>query len=151
MGGAEGVHHEHVAQRRVLLGQLVGVLLFALVETHVFQQHQLARLDLDAAEIVAHQRHVTAQRFAQVSGDRCQAVLFAEHALFRTAQMRADHHGGALLQCQLDGGQGSNDTRIAGHLAVLDRHVEVFTNQYSLALEVQLAHGQYGHSPLLAW
>jgi hypothetical protein len=47
--GAEGVHHEDVAERGVLLGQIVLVVLLALVEAHVFQQHQLAVGDPSAA------------------------------------------------------------------------------------------------------
>ena len=40
--GAEGVHDEDVAQRRHLLRELFVVLLLALVEAHVLEQHDLA-------------------------------------------------------------------------------------------------------------
>ena len=63
--------------------------------------------------------------------------------------MRADHHGRALFQRQLDGRQGGKNACVARDLPVLYRHVEIFTNEYTLALEVQLLHGEYGHSPLL--
>ena len=77
--------------------QLVGVLLLALVEAHVLEQHDLAGFHLDAAQVVLDQRHFAAQGLAQVGGNRCQAVLFAELALGRTTQVRADHHRRALL------------------------------------------------------
>jgi hypothetical protein len=52
VGGAEGVHHEHVAQGGVLLGQLVGVLFLALVEAHVFEQHDVTGLNVDAVQVI---------------------------------------------------------------------------------------------------
>jgi len=146
--GAKGVHHEDIAQRRVLLRQFIGVLLLTLVEAHVLQQHQLARLDLDAAQVVLDQRHLTTERLAQVVGDRLEAVFLAVDALFRAAQVRADHHRGALLQRQLDGRQRSENARVALHHAILHRHVEILPDQHALAGEVEVGHLQNGHVDL---
>ncbi|SST08673.1 Uncharacterised protein [Acinetobacter baumannii] len=145
VGGTEGIHHEHVAQCGVLLRQLVSVLLLALVEAHVLEQHQVARLDLDAVEVVGQQRHFAAQGLGQVLGHRLQAVLGGELALGRTAQVRADHHRRALLQGQLEGRQGGLDPCIALHLAVLHGHVEVLADQHALTFEVEVSHLQHGH------
>jgi hypothetical protein len=49
VGGAEGVHDEDVAQGGVLLRRVVDVLLLALVEAAVLQQHDLAGGDLESA------------------------------------------------------------------------------------------------------
>ena len=142
---AKGIHDEHVAQRRILLRQFVGVLLFTLVEAHVLEQHQLAGLDLDTAEVVGNQRHFTAQGFTQIGGHRRQAVFSTEFTLDRTPQVRADHHGSAFLQSQSDGWQGSEDACITLHHTVFHRHVEVFTDQYALAGKVKVGHFQNGH------
>ena len=61
MGGAEGVHYEYIAQRGVLLGQFVAILLLTLVETHVLEQHHLTGGHLHALEVILHQTH----RFTQ--------------------------------------------------------------------------------------
>ncbi|MCY1431576.1 hypothetical protein D9M71_475480 [compost metagenome] len=145
VSGAEGVHHEHVAQGGVLLGQFVGVLFLAFVEAHVFEQHDVAGLDVNTAQVISHQRHFTAQGTAQVVGNRLEAVLGRELAFGRTAKVRADHHGRAFFQGQLDGRQRGQDTRIAGDNTVLDWDVEVFADQYALTLQIEVGHLQHGH------
>src|SRR5450830_856365 len=145
VGGTKGVHHEHVAQGSVLLGQLVGVLFLAFVEAYVFEQYDVSGLDLDTVQVVGHQRHVTAQGLAQVVSNRLEAVLGRELAFGRTAQVRADHDRRAFFQGQLDGRQRSQDTRIAGDNTVLDGDVEVFADQYALTLQIEVGHLQHGH------
>jgi hypothetical protein len=86
VGGAEGVHDVDVAERGVLLGQGLVVLLLALVEAHVLQQHQLAVGDLGGGlQIVLDQPHLAAELGAEIRGDRRQRVLLGVDALFRTA------------------------------------------------------------------
>ena len=63
--GAEGVVHEDVAQRRHLPRQRLVVLLLALVDAAVLQQHHLAGLHRHAVDPVGTQRHVAAQQLAQ--------------------------------------------------------------------------------------
>jgi hypothetical protein len=57
MRGAERVHHEHVAQPRHLLCEVILVLLLALVEAHVLEQHRGARQAVDAGQPVLLERH----------------------------------------------------------------------------------------------
>jgi hypothetical protein len=65
VGGAEGVHDEEVAQRGVFLRRGFDVLLLALVEAAVLQQHDFAGGDIESAvDPVAHQAH----RLAQLGG-----------------------------------------------------------------------------------
>ena len=145
VSGAERVHHKHVAQGRILLGQFVSVLFLAFIEAHVFEQHDIAGLHVHTAQVVSHQRYVTAQGFAQVSGDRLEAVFGRVFAFGRTTQMRADHHGRTFFQGQLDGRQRSQDARVAGDNTVLDGNVEVFADQYALTLQIEVGHLQHGH------
>lgn len=70
--GAEGIHHEHVAQRGVLARQRLVVLALADIHAAIFQQHHLARRDLHAVDPVAEQRHVHAQQCRQTRGHRRQ-------------------------------------------------------------------------------
>ena len=60
MRRAERVHHEDVAQRRHLPGEIFLVLLLALVEAHVLEQHALPAGAIDAREPVLLERHLLA-------------------------------------------------------------------------------------------
>ena len=66
---AEGVVDVDVAQRGHLPGQRLVVLLLADVDAAVFQQHDLAGVDLDAVNPVLHQRHGHAQQLGQALAD----------------------------------------------------------------------------------
>jgi hypothetical protein len=94
--GAEGIHHEHVAERGVPLRQGLVVLALADVHAAVFQQHQLAGLHVHAIQVIAHQRHLDAEQFRQPRRDRRQRIGLAPRAFLRTAEMRGDHHRRAL-------------------------------------------------------
>ncbi|KPY55881.1 phosphomannomutase [Pseudomonas syringae pv. spinaceae] len=145
VSGAKSVHHEHVAQGRVLLRQLVGVLFLALVEANVLEQHDIARLDVNAVQVIGDQRNVTTQCLAQVFSNRLEAVFSRKLALGRTAKVRADHDSRAFFQRQPDGRQRSKNTCIAADNAVLYRDVEVFADQYTFTLQIEVGHLQDGH------
>jgi hypothetical protein len=134
----------------------LAVFLFAGVETHVLEQHHFAVPDIEAVDIIRHQRYVSPQCLAQVLRHRLQAVLGRELAFHRTTQVRAHHHRGALFQCQFDGGQRGQDSRVTGDRAVLDRDVQVLADQHAFALQVEVAHLQHGHcyqslEPVVEW
>src|SRR5690606_16367984 len=61
------------------------------------------------------------------------------------AQMRTHHHGGAFFQRQLNGGQGRQNTGIGSDVAVLNRYVQVFTDQHTFAVQIQIRHFDYRH------
>ena len=96
--GAEGVVHEDVAQRGQLARQRLVVLLLALVEAAVLQQHHLAGRDLHAVDPVGHQRHLAAEQLAQALGHRRERIGGLELALGRAAQVRGHHHRRAGVQ-----------------------------------------------------
>src|SRR3569832_1961471 len=147
--GAEGIHHEYIAECGVFLGKLVGVFLLALVEAHVLEHHDFTVRDVDAVEIILHHAHRLAQQLRQMLCDRLDGILLAVHALFWATQMRHHHHARAGLDRALDGRQGRADARIVGDLAVLERHVEVFAHQHALVGEVEHEQIDHGHGGLL--
>jgi hypothetical protein len=135
--GAEGVVHEDVAQLRHLLRQLGLVLLLALVQAAVLQQHHLAGLDGHAVDPVGLQAHRTAEQLGHARRHRGQRVLRLELALGGAAQVRGDHHRRAGLQALADGRQRGADAGVLGDVAgVVLRHVEVGADEDALTLEL---------------
>ena len=63
VGGAESVHHEHIAQCGIGFGQRHIVFLFTWVEANVLQQHQLAGINADTVLPIRGNRHVKTQQF----------------------------------------------------------------------------------------
>src|SRR6202011_4632600 len=61
-------------------------------------------------------------------------------AFFGSAQMRHHQHPGSCRQRRLYGGQRRANSRIARHRPLLDRHVQIFTDQDALALKIQTRH-----------
>src|SRR5471030_3139066 len=139
VGGAESVIDVDVAQLRDLLREFVGVLLFALVDADVFQQHDLAGLQVfqaGAVDPVLFQLDALAQQLGQAHGDRRQAVFGLELAFGRAAQMGRHHHFGAGGQRRLDGRHRSANARIFGDLAgIALRHVQIGADEHTLALQ----------------
>jgi hypothetical protein len=125
---------EDVAQRSHLLRELGTVLLLALVDAHVFQQHDAAGRHAHAVDPVGHQRHVTAQQLRQAPGNGRQRILGLELALGRAAQVAGDHHGGASVQRHADARHRGTHAGVFGDVAggVL-RHVEVGADEHALA------------------
>ena len=131
---AEGVVDVDVAQRGHLPGQRLVVLLLADVDAAVFQQHDLAGVDLDAVNPVLHQRHGHAQQLGQALADLGQRIGLGQHALFRAAQVGRDHHGRAGVQRQANAGHGGADAGVFGNAAgVVERHVQVGADEHALA------------------
>jgi hypothetical protein len=117
----------------ILLRQLFVVLLLALVEAAVLQQHHLAGRDLHAIDPAGNQRHLAAEQFAHACSHRRQGILGLELALGRPAQVRSDHHRGAGLQRLLDAGHAGADSGVLGDLAgIVLRHVQVGTDEDTL-------------------
>jgi len=132
--GAEGVVDVDVGQRGELARERLVVLLLALVEAAVLEQHDLAGLHVDAVDPVRDQRHLAAQQLAQALRDRRQRILGLELALGRAAQVRGDHHRGTGVERQLDAGHRGADAGVLGDVAgIVLRHVEVGTDEDALA------------------
>ena len=130
MRRAKGIHHKHFAQRRHLFGQRVVVILFTLVEAHVFKQHHFAVRHLHAIQPILDQAHLGAQMLGQFFRNRRQRIFLVVHAFLRPPQVRHHHHLGARSHQKLDGRDGGIDACFIRDLAVFHRHVEVGANQY---------------------
>jgi hypothetical protein len=132
--------HEDVAQRGHLAGQFLVVLLLALVEAAVLQQHHFAGGHLHAIDPVRHETHRLAQQFGQACGHGGERVLGLEFTLGRAAQVAGHHHGGASVQRQADAGHAGADAGVFGDVAgVVLRHVQVGTDEHALALGLALS------------
>ena len=75
MRGAESIVRIDIAQRGHFLRELIAVLLFALVDTAILQQHHIARHYIDAVHPIAKQRHRAPEQFAHTPGDRSQRIF----------------------------------------------------------------------------
>jgi len=118
VSSAESVVHVDVAQLGHLLGQLVAVLLLALVHATVFQQHHLARGDLEVTvHPVVDQLDLAVEQLGQAVGDGGQGVFRLHLAFGGAAQVGGDHHRSAFFQGQLDGRDGGADAGVVGDAA----------------------------------
>ena len=140
MRRAERVHDVYVAQRRHLPGQRVVVLLLALVEAHVLEQHHLARRRRDAIDPVALQGHRDAEQVREPRRHRRQREFLREVPLVGAAEMGHHQHVRLRGHRRLDGGQRGADARIAAHRPVLDRHVQILANQHPFVSQIQARH-----------
>ena len=137
--GAKGVVHKDVAQGGHLARQRFVVLLFALVDAAVLQQHHLPGLHRlachqHAIDPVGHQRHGAAQQFLHARRHRRERVGGGEGTFGRAAQVRCHHHAGTGVQRHADGGHAGADARVFGDVArVVLRHVQVGTDENALA------------------
>jgi hypothetical protein len=134
--GAEGVVHEDVAQRGHLARQRLVVLLLALVDAAVLQQHHLAGLPRRTPS--TQWRPADTRRPSSSPGGRPPGPanrLGLELAFGRAAQVAGDHHRRTGVQRHADAGHRGADAGVFGDAAgVVLRHVEVGTDEHTLAL-----------------
>ena len=69
--GAKGVHHKHIAERRIVSGQVARVGSLSRVETHVLQQHNVARQRCRSAPL-SGQQHIAPEEIGQMLRDGCE-------------------------------------------------------------------------------
>ncbi|OPZ12116.1 MAG: hypothetical protein BWZ07_01530 [Alphaproteobacteria bacterium ADurb.BinA280] len=149
MCGAKGVHAIDIAQRGVLDRQFGAVLAFADIHAAVFQQHQIAGRHIEAAiHPVTDQTHFATQMMGKPCRHRCQRIRVTPLTFRRSTKVRGHHHRCAFLQSQTKGRQYRCDALFRGDLAVLDRHVQVFTNQHTFANQIEVSETQNGHGKL---
>ena len=154
---------------------LVSPLANALGEAEVLQQHDLAGLQRGGlglgvlADGVGSEDHVLAQQLAQTLGDGSQGqllegllpllagdvglVLALLDLLFHVAlkgghglaEVGAGNDGGAVVEQVLDGGEGGDDTLVAGDLAglLVLGNVEIAAEQDLLAFDVYIVDGLF--------
>lgn len=146
--GAEGVHDEDVAEGGILFGERFVVLAFADVHAAIFEQDDGAGGNVDAVDPVAHERDLDAEQLGEAQGHGGKRFGFAPDAFGGAAEVRGDHDGGALFQCELQRRQRCGDALFGGDAAILDRYVEVLADQHALAGEIEVGHANDGHGQL---
>ena len=145
MGRGKGIHDVDVAERRVLGGKFRIVLFLSLVEAHVLEDADFARLHLGFRKGFG-QLDLKAEILAQALGHGLEGELFGVFALGGPAKVGEHDDAGAFLQRQLQGRQRRADALVVGYLAVLHRDVQIFADNNGLAAEVQIFHRFDGHS-----
>ncbi len=146
MGGAEGVVDEDIGQLSQLLAELGVVLGLALFKAGVFEQHDLAILELVSQTVrvlacnVLRHADLDAEQLAQTVGDDLQAQLGLKLAL-RLAHVGAQDDAGAVLAQIIDRRQSGDDALIRGDFAFLGGNVEVAAAEHPLAADIDVFNG----------
>jgi prepilin-type processing-associated H-X9-DG protein len=130
-----------------LLRGFFDVLLLALVDAAVFQQHDFAFGDIETAiDPILDQAHRLAQLGGHDIGHRLEGDFLGPLAFGRTAQVGGDHDLGASLDGVLDGRHGGGDAGVGSDFAFLDGHVQVGADEDAFALQVEVGHTEeFGH------
>src|SRR6516165_8029726 len=103
--GAEGVHHEHLAQRRHAARELLIVLLLSFEKTYVLAQHGAAEGAVHPVDPVLAQRHGLAEQLREPRRYGCEGERGILLALLWTTEVRQDEHPGMLIERITDGRQ----------------------------------------------
>ena len=149
--GAKCVVDKNIAQRGQFAPQSLVVLLFADVDTAVFEHHDLAGSNRHPVDPVGHQWHLTAQQLAQAFGHRGQRVSWLERPFCGAPQMAGNHDRRTGVQRHLDAGHGGPDAGVLGNLAGrILRHIQVSANENTLLIGKatcnDIGETQYFHS-----
>ena len=147
VGGRKGVVHINIAEIRQALGKAGIVLLFLGMEAEVFQQQDLtvakgrnrSRRGL-ADTIVREGDRASAESRLQRKHDRTQGVVQIPLP-FRPPEMGHQHHFRALVGEFDYRRRQAVQARGVGDLPVLDRNVQIATNQHGLTGNIQVIKG----------
>ena len=96
------------------------------------------------AEAVVGRGDGAAEQLTETRRDRRHAELVNDRAL-RAAEVTGEDHPRATPDQQLDGGQRRADPGVVGDDAVLERHVEVDTDEDALPRSIEVAHAAERH------
>ena len=155
MGCAEGVVHVNaVAQFGEGLGKPGIVRLFLRVETHVFEQGDIAFLHfgddlfrIGPNAIVAESDRMIDQ-IVQRDADRPKRI-FLHRLSLRPAEMRHQDRLRALFPEVIDRRQTFAHPRVVGDddlaVAFLGRHIEIDPNQDAFAAHIEIANAEFSH------
>src|SRR5207248_1677202 len=99
-----------------------------------------ARAYAHAVHPVCNQRHLPPEELGEAPGDGRERVFGLELALRGTAEVRSDHHRGALLERVPDRRHRGADARVVGDAAILERHVQIRADEYPFAAQVHVGH-----------
>ncbi len=149
MRGPEGVVDIHVGQRGQGLGEPLVVLLLAGVKAEIFEQKHVAGLHLAYQHLglrpdtIFRKADFLPEQSLEAARDRCQAHARI-HLPLGPVQVGAQDHTGAFVHRVIDGGEGASDAGIVRDVtALIQRDVEVRTNDDTLSLEGQVFDGDF--------
>ena len=117
------------------------VLLFAVVEAEIFEHGDIAIVERSdgrrgfLADAIGAERDGTAKKPLQRLCNGLQREI-GLRATFRPAEVRDDDDLGAAVGERLEAGQDALDPRRVRDLTVLDRHVEISTDNHALSFDV---------------
>ena len=144
--GAEGVVDVDVGERGQSAGQRVVVVGLSGFEAHVLQHQHVAGLEVvgQGLDLGPHhargERDVGAGELRQPVGGGAQREPRHDLAL-RAAEVRGEHQPRPAPAQLLDRRQSRADARVVGHLAVLQRNVEVDPHENAPILDVHVVEG----------
>ena len=131
---AEGVVHINVAERRILLRERFVALLFAHVAAAVFQNHQIARLHIDAVNPILNERHLASEELADAVGHYLQRIGRQKLTFLGAAEMARHHHGSAGSERHADRREARLNAGVVRNRAlIVAGHVEVAADQDALS------------------
>jgi len=140
---AETVLDEDVGQFGELGRESVVVGFFFGVETQVFEQQDLTRLDPGGglgggfADAISRELDRSVKNLLQALGDREQAAAHVALAV-RAPKVRTNNQFDVVVEQILDGRQGLFDAVIVGDLTVVERHVVVGAQQDGLTGQIDV-------------
>ena len=139
VGGAEGVVHVDITERRHFLRERVAVLFFADIDAAVFQQHHIAPRHVDTVQPIGDQWYRATQQLAHPFCYRRERIFGFERALGGAAQMRGHHHRRAIFQRELNCRHRGANAGVVGDVAgVVLRHVQVGADEDALVPDVEI-------------
>ena len=156
MGRAERVVDVQLGQGGQLLRELRVVLFFLRMKPEILEQHHTAAAVMGGIDrgfrglpdAVGRKRHRPTQERRGACGDRFQAVLRI-HLPLRASQVRGEHHRCPVIERVANRRERRADTRVVGHLAILERHVEVDAHEHAPTLQIEISDGKLHNYRLL--
>ena len=136
---AEAIVYIQICQGSQLLSKFHIVLFLFLMEAQVFQEQDMAGLELFSSSLsictyaVRSEKNFFTQQLAQMLGYRSQAV-FGVHLSFRTTKMCHQNNGSLVVQKVLNSIQGRTNTSVIGNFTfVIKGYIEIYTHQHLFA------------------
>ena len=133
MSSAKGVHNKNITELGIGFGESVIVLFLAGIKAHIFEDNDIAIVHFNATGPALFESNGLAEQAAEMFGNGLHTEVGVVLAFSGSTQVGHQNHFRAGCNSLLDSGQCRFNTGITGDLAVLNRNVEVFTDQHALA------------------
>ena len=144
MGRTEGVVHVEVRQIRQRLGELGIVGLLLAVKAQILEQDQLTGAQLADGVVHARTERIAghadraSKQLREPVSDGLETQRVVDLALWTTQVARQDHARAALQQVA-DGGNAGANPRVVGDPPIVERYVEIGSQEDALAADVDVA------------